>query len=115
MIHEQTKILNQLASYLHNGTSLEYDTAYLEYRFNPEEKWYSVISWYEKDGKNFPAEESEFDFICSNSIKLCQDLHEIMFNKTGGYWRKFVLTLNSEGESNTQFIYDKQSRLDSFQ
>lgn len=114
MIYEQTEILNKLANYLYNGTSLEYDKAYLEYKFNPEEKWYSISSWYEKNGKNFSAEESEFDFICNNSIKLCQDLHGIMLKQTGGDWRKFVLMLNDKGESSTQFIYDKQSRLDNF-
>lgn len=50
---DQINILNEIAEILYYGTNKEYDTAHIEYKFNPEEAWSSFSWWYTKNNKNF--------------------------------------------------------------
>ena len=109
---DQINILNEIAEILYYGTNKEYDTAHIEYKFNPEEAWSSFSWWYTKNNKNFSTDG--YDLGNPRSEKLCRELHEIMYSHTGGDWRKFILKIDEKREVNTQFIYEIQSCMDEF-
>ncbi len=110
MITTQIKILNKLVNIVNNSTDEVYDTAHLEYKFNPDEGWRSLTIWYVKDSKNFSSQN--FDSISPEVRLICQELHSEMQSHTGGDWRKFILTIDENREAKTQFIYEVQSCMD---
>ncbi len=50
---KQLEILNELSSILHFSTEIKYDSAHLEYKFNPDEQWNSFSVWYEMYSDKF--------------------------------------------------------------
>lgn len=111
-MQEQIEILNELSRQLHLISGKVYDDAYLEYKFNPQENWYSFSAWYEQNGRKEIPEN--FDSFSDDSQKMCESLHDVMHKHTGGDWRKFILTIDKNREVKTQFIYDVQSCMDQF-
>ncbi|TNH02779.1 hypothetical protein FHQ30_13070, partial [Pasteurellaceae bacterium Phil11] len=77
----QIKILNELAGMLHFSTNVEYDLAFLEYKFNLNEGWDSITIWCEKEGENIPP---KFNADKKLINELCQKLHANMQAQTGG-------------------------------
>lgn len=55
----QINTLNELVRLLHYSTDTLYDSAHLEYKFNPDEGWRSISMWYENDGKILPPKEDD--------------------------------------------------------
>lgn len=108
---KQLELLNKLAEMLHNNCH-NYDVAYLEYKFNPDENWFHFSSWYVSNEKNYTPEN--YDNLKDCSFKLCAELHQEMLSHTEGDWRKFMLSLTRNGDVKTQFIYDIQSCMDIF-
>jgi len=111
-VDKQLEILNELSSILHFSTEIKYDSAHLEYKFNPDEQWNSFSVWYEKNQQNYSP--NDFDKISYEAQELCKELHNEMQSHTGGDWRKFILTIDETGQAKTQFIYEIQSCMDQF-
>lgn len=52
--------------------------------------------------------QNYFDILNENLLEsLSERLHSIMFNKTGGQWRKFVLSFQ-DNKIKTKFEYNEQ-------
>ncbi|MCT9979478.1 hypothetical protein M2R48_14165 [Acinetobacter sp. I-MWF] len=112
MMEAQVNILNELAKILHYSSGSLYDSAHLEYKFNPDEGWRSISMWYENEGKTLPPKQDDADQ--KNIDQMCKQLHDEMQSHTGGDWRKFILTIDEQGKAKTQFIYEIQSCMDEF-
>lgn len=111
-LNNQLEIINSLSFLLFNAAT-DYDTAHLEYKFNPDEGWYSTRYWYTKNGVNFSPEKFKENL---KQVKiLCNSLHNVMQEHTGGDWRKFILIIDENQEVKTEFIYESQSYLDEFE
>lgn len=107
----QFEILNEICECIFS-TSTEFDSLKYTYKFNPDEGWRGTESHATRDGRHvlLNLNESTTDRIKN----LCQELHSEMQSQTGGDWRKFILTLDENGEAKTQFIYEVQSCMDEF-
>ena len=112
MSETQVNILNELAKILHYSSGSLYDSAHLEYKFNPDEGWRSISMWYENEGKTLPPKQDDTDQ--KNIDQMCKQLHDEMQSHTGGDWRKFILTIDEQGKAKTQFIYEIKSCMDQF-
>ena len=74
---KQLEILNELSSILHFSTEIKYDSAHLEYKFNPDEQWNSFSVWYEKNQQNYsPNDFDKIDFIHGYGLKNVKDSAE---------------------------------------
>ncbi|KGQ70579.1 hypothetical protein OA57_05565 [Chelonobacter oris] len=111
-MQKQLEILKKLSKCLHCCTRRKYNSAVMEFKFNPEEGWSSFSAWYIVNEKNYPPEN--FEGLKEHSKLLCQELHAEMQVHTGGDWRKFILMIDESGEVKTQFIYAIQSCMDEF-
>lgn len=103
-MHRQLEILNILASEFYHSIGNNFDSAIFEYKFNKIGNWSVISAYYIKDNKKLPPIK---DNIYENRIeKLCEELHELMQNQTGGDWQKFILKINEKKEVETEFSYE---------
>ncbi len=110
MIQEQVQILNELSKYLYSSIEVNFDFVKFEYKFNSEEEWDLISTYYTKSGKKFPP--YNFSELTDKLKPLCEKLHDLMKEQTGGNWQKFVLTIDENREVQTEFSYEPQSLYD---
>ena len=110
MIQEQVQILNELSKYLYSSIEVNFDFVKFEYKFNSEEEWDLISTYYTKSGKKFPPDN--FSELMDKLKPLCEKLHDLMKEQTGGNWQKFVLTIDENREVQTEFSYEPQSLYD---
>ncbi len=111
MIEQQVSILNDIAYEIHSQSRKKYDSFRLEYKFNPDEGWSQYGVYFVRDGLEELSQDMNYDEI----TKSCEKLHTEMQAHTGGDWRKFILTIDENGEAKTKFIYEVQSCMDEFE
>ena len=56
--------------------------------------------------------KEEYNIYENRIEKLCEELHELMQNQTGGDWQKFILKINEKKEVETEFSYEPQTIID---
>lgn len=111
LIHKQLDILNEICSNFYLSLK-RFDSLEYEYKFNPDEEWYESSTMAKINGK-IESLELPLDVRFRNQ-ELSQQLHDEMQSHTGGDWRKFILTIDENGEAKTKFIYEIQSCMDEF-
>ena len=76
MIQEQVQILNELSKYLYSSIEVNFDFVKFEYKFNSEEEWDLISTYYTKSGKKFPP--YNFSELTDKLKPLCEKLHDLM-------------------------------------
>lgn len=114
MIQPQIYLLNKICSLLIGlSKPKKIDRLLFFYRFNHKENWSGIGLCTIIDGKQenqlFPNDYAR------NIMQLCEQLHDVMQEHTGGDWQKFTLTIDEQGEAHTKFSYEPQSCLDGFE
>lgn len=108
---KQQNILNEICQNFFSN-SRKFDSLEYEYKFNPDEGWCESNTIARINGK-IESLELPFEVRFKNQ-ELSQKLHDEMQSHTGGDWRKFILTIDENGEAKTKFIYEIQSCMDEF-
>ncbi|WP_436897342.1 hypothetical protein [Acinetobacter gyllenbergii] len=110
-MQSQIELLNEIAREIHIHRPFDYNSWRFEYKFNPDEGWSEYGVFFTRNNEEYLSPDFNYDLI----IKLSQELHDEMQSHTGGDWRKFVLTIDENGEAKTKFIYEIQSCMDEFE
>lgn len=103
-IEQQVEVLNALTQIMHDSACGQYEEMHCEFEYEIYDGGWSVGSKYAfvRDGLSV---SELLDDPENRASGLVHKLHELMKLHTGGDWKKFVLSIGSDGKASTKFTY----------
>lgn len=106
MINEEIETINKIYEVISIVDIVEFNSFEYVYKINEKEGWASMGLVYKLN--DTIVSQNDFDILNENLLEsLSERLRSIMFNKTGGEWRKFVLSFQ-DNKIKTKFEYNEQ-------
>lgn len=106
MINEEIETINKIYEVISIVDIVEFNSFEYVYKINEKEDWASMGLVYKLN--DTVVSQNDFDILNENLLEsLSERLRSIMFNKTGGKWKKFVLSFQ-DNKIKTKFEYNEQ-------
>ena len=106
MINEEIETINKIYEVISIVDIVEFNSFEYVYKINEKEGWANMGLVYKLN--DTVVSQNYFDILNENLLEsLSERLRSIMFNKTGGQWRKFVLSFQ-DNKIKTKFEYNEQ-------